>query len=100
MHKALRTMCGIPQTLSHTSIITVIKMRTERHHVDLDSQLFIVLDVEAELALAWDMLALRPSRTWLKIQLVVIHLPPTITALLGLEIHWFPPSLYLAQLWF
>lgn len=73
-------------------------MRTERQHVDLDSQLFIVLGVEAELALAWDMLALRPSRTWLKIQLV--HLPPTITALLALEIYWFPPFLYLAQLCF
>lgn len=33
-------------------------MRTERHRVDLASQLLIVLDVEAELALAWDMPAL------------------------------------------
>lgn len=55
MHKALRTMCGISQTPSHTTVITVIKMRTKRHHVDLASQLLIVLDVEAELALAWDM---------------------------------------------
>lgn len=51
-------VAGISQTPSHTTVTTVIKMRTKRHRVDLASQLLIVLDVEAELALAWDMPAL------------------------------------------
>lgn len=96
-------VAGIAQTPSHTTVTTVIKMRTKRHRVDLASQLLICVRCGGRTSIGLGYASfrdLRPSRAWLKIQLAVIHPPPTITALLGLEIYPFPASLYLAQLCF
>lgn len=43
MHKALRSLCGIPQAPNHTSISPVTKMRTERHREELISHLLMFI---------------------------------------------------------